>query len=63
MLQLLQLCLYVGEKNENHFIVATQDAELQSKLRDIPGQFYAKTVNVYYMYEPFYICCITYVNS
>lgn len=40
--QLLEFYLYIGERNENHFIVATQDAELQSKLRDIPGQSFAK---------------------
>ena len=40
--QLLEFYLCVGERNENHFIVATQDAELKSKLRDIPGKFCAK---------------------
>lgn len=28
-----------GEKNEMHFLVATQDEELRSQLRQIPGQF------------------------
>ena len=46
--QLLEFYLYIGERNENHFIVATQDAELQSKLRDIPGQSFAKNCKCFY---------------
>ena len=44
------LTVSVGERNERHYIVATQDAELQKKLRDIPGQLHCKCKSAVVVY-------------